>query len=559
MAKLIKPPRIEDVTVYLRILFAKTEDELIKEILRKRDKEYVDYAEVAALERVQQILQNMVDESWAYVPAMIEKIFYKGLEKHAAGYANARSLTAAQTTVVRRLANNLLGELLEAAETAEHTTRELLTIGRLEQDPFREATLKSVLRQQAAGNGVWKSASQMAADLNNKGITAFVDKAGRKWRLRDYSNMAVRTTARQAEVTAILTADPEHDLYKITKIGSTCPVCAPLEGRVYSRSGTNPDYPPLSLAFGKIEKDGSNELENTYCNIHPNCLHAFVKYTTTGKSEKEIQKDKDFSDPEKNPLSHDPRSKKQIEEYRKKVAARQKYLQDKKQFQRYQEALGDEVPKTFQTFLKHKLANDPKYKSWKKKYRNRGLAAGGTISGNIPEHRPPVMLEKIDVKDNSVIQSTLEKYEKAIWKEPIENAVVITQAGDVKQCFGVKNQVLPNVDLGDEIKGAWMTHNHPWNETHYSFSAEDLTLFSKYKLSGLRGVDDKFVYCIKRLKETVDLDEDEIVHLFSGSYYHIAMGKGLAGEIDLDFDEYHEIVKLFAKKCGFQYERSERK
>lgn len=42
--------------------------------------------------------------------------------------------------------------------------------------------------------------------------------------------MATRATARQAEISAILTADPEHDLYKIVKIGSTCPICAPLEG-----------------------------------------------------------------------------------------------------------------------------------------------------------------------------------------------------------------------------------------------------------------------------------------------------------------------------------------
>ena len=32
-------------------------------------------------------------------------------------------------------------------------------------------------------------------------------------------------------------------------------------------------------------------------------------------------------------------------------------------------ALGDSVPKTFQTFQKHKLADDEKYRDWKKAYR----------------------------------------------------------------------------------------------------------------------------------------------------------------------------------------------
>lgn len=116
---------------------------------------------------------------------------------------------------------------------------------------------------------------------------------GRKWSIQSYGNMAVRTTAHQAEVAALLSAD-DHDLWQIVKIGSTCPVCAPLEGRIYSKSGMNPDYPPLSIAFGKIDTNGLNDLTNTYLNIHPNCLHSLVKYTTIGKSEERIQRVKVF-------------------------------------------------------------------------------------------------------------------------------------------------------------------------------------------------------------------------------------------------------------------------
>ena len=82
-----------------------------------------------------------------------------------------------------------------------------------------------------------------------------------------------------------MTAD-DHDLWQIIKIGSTCPVCAPLEGRVYSKSGTDPDYPPLSMAFGKVDPAGGDNLANTWLNIHPNCLHMLTKYTTVGKTEK---------------------------------------------------------------------------------------------------------------------------------------------------------------------------------------------------------------------------------------------------------------------------------
>lgn len=328
MARLIRPPKTADVTAFMRMLFLRTERELVNEIKRKRKRELIEYAEVASLERVQRILQDMVDESWSYVPHMVETIFYHS-DKHAAGYRNARVLTASQTAIVQQLSNNLLGEIVEASDTAYKSVQSMYAIARLEEDPFREIALKEVLSQQAAGNGWIKAGAGMVREMENEGITAFVDKAGRKWSLQSYGNMAVRTTARQAEVAAILSAD-DYDLWQIVKIGSTCPVCAALEGRVYSKSGTNPDYPPLSLAFGKIDPMGGDDLMNTYLNIHPNCLHSFIKYTTIGKTDKQIQKDKDFSDPEKNPLSRDPRTKKQIEAYQKKQRERQKYLRDKK-------------------------------------------------------------------------------------------------------------------------------------------------------------------------------------------------------------------------------------
>ena len=367
--RLIRPPDTEDVTRFLRMLFLRTERQIINEITRKRAAGYVDYAEVAALERVQQILQSMQDECWEYVPEMIEKIFYRS-DKDASGYRNARTLTAPQTAVVNQLSYNLLGEIAEASEIALKTVQEFFTIGRLESDPFRRTALLQVSRQEASGGGWAPTSAKMAHALKNQGITAFIDKAGRQWTLSSYCNMCVRTTARQAEVAAILTSD-DHDLWQIVKIGSTCPVCAPLEGRVYSKSGTNPDYPPLSLAFGKVDPDGTDDLTNTYLNIHPNCLHSLVKYTTIGKTEKQIQRDKDFSDPGKNPLNRDPRTKKQIAAYQEKEKNRRKLLADIRQHKEYRAVLGREVPKEFDKFREMKYNEKEKWQTIQRSFRNR--------------------------------------------------------------------------------------------------------------------------------------------------------------------------------------------
>ena len=77
MTKLIRPPDTARVVAFMRMLFLRTEQELIREITRKRQAGLVDYAETAALDRVQRILQSMVDESWDYVPKMVENIFYQ--------------------------------------------------------------------------------------------------------------------------------------------------------------------------------------------------------------------------------------------------------------------------------------------------------------------------------------------------------------------------------------------------------------------------------------------------------------------------------------------------
>lgn len=363
MATKIRPPKKADVTALLRNLFLRTEQELIREITQKRAAGHVEYAEVAALDRVQKILQNMVDTSWSYVPVMIEKIFYHS-DKDAAGYTNARTITGTrsvtQIAIMEQLANNLQGELMEMAGTAKRSVENVFTIARLENDPYRKLALEQILRQEAAGKPWIKSSQDLVKEMETNGITGFTDKAGRKWSMQAYGNMAVRTTARQAEVAALLTSD-EYDLWQITKVGTTCPVCAPLEGRVYSKSGTNPDYPPLTVAFGKIDPYGSNDLSNTYLNIHPNCLHSLVKYTTIGKSAEQIQKDKNFSSVEKNPLSRDPRTKKQIAAYREKEKNRQRLLRDMKQHKEYRSILGNDVPKDFAKFRELKYNNAEKW------------------------------------------------------------------------------------------------------------------------------------------------------------------------------------------------------
>lgn len=363
----------------LRDIFLKAEIEIINEIARLRSRGLIDYHAVAALERVQAILQAMEDESWKYIPKMIQKQFYvnhperytrsiKTVSEHVLGYKNAADLTGEQWALVDRLTSNLLFTIHQAADTTLESLNKILfpedgigVIGRLDDDIFRGVGLTQTAMASAKGNPL-KVAPKFVEELRQNGVTAFIDKGGHRWSLSNYATMVCRTTSRQAEILSILTANPRQDLFKISSHGTTCKICAPFEGRVYSKSGTSKYYPPLTDAFGKVDPNGPDTLSNSWLNIHPNCLHVLTPWSEMGHKNEEVQRIRDFSDPKKNPYTRDPRSQAQIDAYRNKEKGRRKMLAAFHQFEDFRlEGIG---PKTFETFLKHKLAGDDKYLAW---------------------------------------------------------------------------------------------------------------------------------------------------------------------------------------------------
>ena len=156
-----------------------------------------------------------------------------------------------------------------------------------------------------------------------------------------------------------------------------------------------------------------------------------------------------------------------------------------------------------------RVPDDMTYKEWYEQYvkpKAAGLAASG---GNEEEwHDPPKLLEKLEKVDYNIAVEKLKQYEPEIAELKVENAVVVTQDGEVWRCFGTEQNVYPNVDLGEKLRGAYVTHNHPYEHTEYSFSDDDFNLFSDYELSVLRGVDDRYEYQLSRVELEVDAAPD---------------------------------------------------
>lgn len=143
-------------------------------------------------------------------------------------------------------------------------------VGRKANDALRKATLHEVLVAQLAGTDRRGTATALEDNLRSRGIEGFQDSKGRGWTLERYSRMAAATTAHEASTTAALNRYAENGIDLVRwvarpEMGSDSPCerhCKPLDGKVYSISGTTPGYPVLEEAPP----------------LHPYCVCVLVAY-----------------------------------------------------------------------------------------------------------------------------------------------------------------------------------------------------------------------------------------------------------------------------------------
>lgn len=117
-------------------------------------------------------------------------------------------------------------------------------------------------------------------DFADRGITGFVDKAGRHWRLDRYAEMATRTAVGRAQVAGTLDrlVGDGRDLVIVSDHHGACQVCAPFEGKVLSISGATSGT--VETGEGEtVEILGSLTWAQTQGLQHPNCRHSLAAFT----------------------------------------------------------------------------------------------------------------------------------------------------------------------------------------------------------------------------------------------------------------------------------------
>lgn len=148
----------------------------------------------------------------------------------------------------------------------------MVGIKRSAEEYVKLAQQRAIREQIAAGQIQGKAAEELAKEvkgmIDDQGITALIDKGGKKWQLDTYAEMLTRQVLAKGGRDGVYNTAQEYglDLAEISTHNSSHEACRVWEGKVVSLSGKTPGYPSLDDAIS----DGL---------FHIGCLHGYTIVT----------------------------------------------------------------------------------------------------------------------------------------------------------------------------------------------------------------------------------------------------------------------------------------
>lgn len=176
-------------------------------------------------------------------------------------YEADSSFSRVEKTAIDTLTDNLVNRLDDAVNT----------VGRRVEDIYRREGLRLAALQLSKERPLDDATETLVDRLRKQGITSFIDKGGREWKLDSYAEMVIRTVSSEAIFTGSQTAiiGRNFDLVQVNKVRDPCDKCAQYDGNTYSLSGRATNYPKLKIVFP----------------IHPRCRH-FITLSTEAMQER---------------------------------------------------------------------------------------------------------------------------------------------------------------------------------------------------------------------------------------------------------------------------------
>lgn len=243
---------------------------LLPALARRRLAQTVHAAYARAQPQIRAALQHAASETSAGVE---EAVARDAGREAAMGMpvpdlsALGASIERASQTAAASLGEGLDAALMRATESAARAAEaggrppeppNIFAAFRGPDDAYRRAVAEAITSTRGGLPATSLSlsriqAAQKALDgLASQGITGFVDRAGRKWDLASYVEMATRTAVSSLwddlQNTAMLRAGHDLALVYTHSTEGSCPRCLPWLGKVISIAPVSDEYPTLDEA-----------------------------------------------------------------------------------------------------------------------------------------------------------------------------------------------------------------------------------------------------------------------------------------------------------------------
>jgi hypothetical protein len=351
MAKL-KFPKEEQFIEALIKYYLINQEKLINIIATTEVKRTVSAYQKSITKQVTAVIKELNSSAIDWSNTNIPLQYKKGLESAVKSYAalNINIDVGQFARINERKIELLVGNTISDFTNANNF------VGRSILDDVRKAGIDATISKELTGQTVKGMKDSLITTLIDKNITSIKTASGRRLNLASYAEIVARSTTREAQNRGLIDTvqNSGRDLVQMSSHATTCPVCEPLQGRVYSISGTNPDYPRLDFAFGA-----------GHANIHPNCRHSLFPYVP--ELDKRREWNLDFSNRD---FNIDNRSQTQIDNYNKEQKRKRELNRDRRQWERYKLAMPNETPKTLSAFRKSKKSNGDNWQALESQYRS---------------------------------------------------------------------------------------------------------------------------------------------------------------------------------------------
>ena len=267
----MKDKELEKKIEKLIALYLAANDEFINLIINGMAVEYpTDSVHVQSMTSMLSRITSLSNTLKNSTKPKVESVIKTAYES---GYLNASNSLDGNTTIeytdtqqatLNKLLTDTYNDMLIATKYMSEAAKKFVRVKTSQVMQLQQAIRQgnkglaySLARQLEAG--------KLSKDANSQAFTGIVDKAGRRWNLKNYSEMVVRTKAQQAHIYG--TAEQAHELgchlFIISSHNAT-DACSHWEGKIISVGEEVEGYPSYEEIASSLE-----------C-FHPNCKHTIT-------------------------------------------------------------------------------------------------------------------------------------------------------------------------------------------------------------------------------------------------------------------------------------------